>query len=88
MNRKPATNGRLRRTVDAFRELLVDNLYYSHGQAVQTASKHDAYMALCYSVRDYLIERWRKTTEAHYRANPIYRSRSPWLARKPPEPGT
>ena len=70
MNQKLTTNGRLGRTVEAFQALLLDNLYHSHGQAVQTASKHDAYMALSYSVRDYLIERWRRTTEAHYNANP------------------
>ena len=29
-------------------------------------------MALCYTVRDYLIDRWRKTTEAHYAANPKF----------------
>jgi starch phosphorylase len=66
------TTKRLGRTVEAFQQLLVDNLYHSHGQAIQSASKHDAYMALCYSVRDYLIHRWRKTTEAHYSANPKF----------------
>ncbi len=71
MNQKITTK-RLGRTVEAFQELLVDNLYHSHGQAIQSASKHDAYMALCYSVRDYLIDRWRKTTEAHYSANPKF----------------
>ena len=27
---------------------------------------------LCYTVRDYLIDRWRRTTEAHYAANPKF----------------
>jgi len=71
MNQKVTTK-RLGRTVEAFQELLVDNLYHSHGQAIQSASKHDAYMALCYSVRDHLIDRWRRTTEAHYSANPKF----------------
>jgi len=71
MNQKITTK-RLGRTVEAFQELLVDNLYHSHGQAIQSASKHDAYMALCYSVRDHLIDRWRRTTEAHYSANPKF----------------
>ena len=61
----PVTEADLRRS-------LVDNLYHSHGQAVQSASKHDAYMALSYAVRDYLIERWRKTNEACYDANPKF----------------
>jgi starch phosphorylase len=51
---------------------MVDNLYHTHGQAIQSASKHDAYMTLAYSVRDYLIDRWRRTTEAHYEANPKF----------------
>ena len=48
---------------------LFDNLYYAHGQAVQSASKHDLYVALSYAIRDYLIDRWRRTSQAHYRAN-------------------
>ncbi len=70
MNQATVLRERLERTVEAFQELLVDNLYHTHGQAIQTASKHDAYMALCYSVRDFLIERWRKTNKAYYEANP------------------
>jgi starch phosphorylase len=63
---------RTARTAADFRQQLVDNLYHVHGQAIPSASKHDAYMALCYTVRDYLIDRWRKTTEAHYAANPKF----------------
>ena len=55
---------RISRTVRGFQQRLVDNLYHTHGQAIQTASLHDAYMALRYTVRDQLIERWRGTTEA------------------------
>ena len=48
-----------------------DWIYFKpHGQAIQTASMHDAYVALCYSVRDYLIERARRTIETRYEANP------------------
>ena len=59
-------------TVEAFRQRLVDNLWHIHGQAIQTADKHDAYMTLCYTVRDHLIDRWRKTVEAQYAANPKF----------------
>ncbi|MHB0960615.1 MAG: glycogen/starch/alpha-glucan phosphorylase [Pirellulaceae bacterium] len=77
MNRKkkssPKTSAsRFPYTAEAFDRLAVDNLYHMHGQAVQSASHHDVYMALSYSVRNYLIERWRKTTEAHYAANPKF----------------
>ena len=61
---------RIEATVEAFRQRLVDNLWHIHGQAIQSADKHDAYMTLCYTVRDHLIERWRKTVEAQYAANP------------------
>lgn len=64
------SNTNMEATVDAFRQRLVDNLWHIQGQAVQSADKHDAYMTLCYTVRDHLIERWRKTVEAQFAANP------------------
>jgi len=66
------SDGRIARNLETFNELLIDNLYHSHGQAAQSASMHDAYMALSYTVRDYLIDRWRRTTEARYAANPKF----------------
>jgi hypothetical protein len=54
---KPLPSARISGTVRGFQQRLVDNLYHAHGQIVQTASPHDAYMALCYTVRDHLIER-------------------------------
>ena len=55
-----------------FAKSVIDHLYHTHGQAVQSASMHDVYMALSYTVRDKLIERWRKTTEARFAANPKF----------------
>jgi glycogen phosphorylase len=55
-----------------FEQLVIENLYHMHGQALQSASRHDAYMALAYTVRDFLIERWRKTNETYYRTNPKF----------------
>jgi starch phosphorylase len=72
MNRTPPTNGQLEWTVEAFHDLLAHNLYHVHGQALHTASKHDAYMVLCYAVRDYLVERARQAVQARYEANPKY----------------
>jgi starch phosphorylase len=66
------SDGRIARNLETFNELLIDNLYHSHGQAAQSASMHDAYMALSYTVRDYLIDRWRRTTKAQYAANPKF----------------
>lgn len=56
-------------TKDELQRRLLNNLYYAHGQAVHSASKHDLYMALSYAIRDYLIDRWRRTSQSHYRAN-------------------
>ena len=72
MTPNTSSSTRAVRTVSGFRQQLIDNLYHIHGQAIQSASTHDAYMALCYTVRDYLIDRWRRTTEAHYAANPKF----------------
>jgi starch phosphorylase len=60
------------RTVEEFKDLLIDSLYFAHGQALQTANPTDAYLALCYTVRDQLMERYRKTTQVHYRTNPKF----------------
>lgn len=69
---KKAPSKRVGKTVKAFVQRALDNLWYTHGQAVQSASQRDVYMALSYTVRDYLIERWQKTTQAHYDANPKF----------------
>ena len=62
------TNG----DINVFRERFENNLYYHIGQAVQTASLTDGYMALAYSVRDYLVDRWRKTVNTYYETNPKF----------------
>lgn len=63
-----ATNGAALSAAD-FQLTLIDNLYYTQGAAVASASNYDYYMALSETVRRKLLERWRATTEAHYAAN-------------------
>jgi starch phosphorylase len=63
---------RTARTVKDFKEALADNLYYTRGQAAYTASLYDIYVALAYTVRDYLMERWHKTVNAYYQARPKF----------------
>ena len=63
---------RTAKTVEEFKDLLIDNLYFTHGQALQTSTPTDAYLALCYTVRDHLMERYRTTSQADYRANPKF----------------
>ena len=59
-------------TVESLRQAVADHLYRSLGKAVQSASNHDLYMALSLAVRDQLIDRWRRTTDEHYAANPKF----------------
>jgi starch phosphorylase len=66
------TSVRTKRTPQGFGQALRENLYYSRGSAIQSASTYDVYAALALTVRDHLAERWVKTTEAHYEANPKF----------------
>jgi starch phosphorylase len=59
-------------SVEDFKKALEDNLYYTRGTAIQSASPSDIYTALVYTVRDHLIDNWRETTQAHYHANPKF----------------
>jgi starch phosphorylase len=59
-------------SVAAFRTALYDHLYYSVGSTPQSASLYDAYYTLALTVRDRLMERWRRTVEAQYEANPKF----------------
>ena len=72
MNSHQQTNTRTGRTVQAFKKALADNLYYTRGSSIQTASAGDAYAALAYTVRDYLMDRFRETANAHYENNPKF----------------
>ncbi|MEJ5246775.1 glycogen/starch/alpha-glucan phosphorylase [Caldilinea sp.] len=57
---------------EELRRAVMQRLYNSVGKAIQSATKHDLYCALSLAIRDLLTERWRKTTEAHYEANPKF----------------
>ncbi|MBN1886355.1 MAG: glycogen/starch/alpha-glucan phosphorylase [Thermoflexales bacterium] len=59
-------------TVEAFKRAMADHLYYTRGQAAYTASLNDVYMALAYTVRDYLMGRWQKTVDAYFEAGPKF----------------
>jgi starch phosphorylase len=72
MSDKPGSNSRTGRTLEAFTKAITDNLYFTRGQALHGATQIDVYMALSYTIRDHLIERWRKTTDAYYESNPKF----------------
>ena len=64
------TADRTGRTPEAFRQNIVNNLYYSRGANVQSASAYDIYMALSRTVRNHLVERFRSTVDMRYAVNP------------------
>ena len=72
MSDKPGSNKRTGRSVEEFTKAITDNLYYTRGQALHGATHNDVYMALSYTIRDHLIERWRKTTDAYFESNPKF----------------
>lgn len=59
-------------TVEAFKQALADNLYYTRGQAAPTATLEDVYAALAYTVRDYLVDRWQRTVAAYSQNRPKF----------------
>jgi glycogen phosphorylase len=56
----------------AFEELVIRHLYHTRGSPLQSASPQDVYVALAHAVRDHLVDRWRRTTEVQYAANPKF----------------
>lgn len=65
-------NTRTGMSVVAFRQALEDNLYYLRGSAPYSASPYDFYHALAHTVRDHLIDRWRKTIQTQFGTNPKF----------------
>ena len=51
---------------------LLENLYFHQGTTLESASAHDAYQALAFTVRDRLVDRRVRTAAAHYEANPRF----------------
>ncbi|HXV80426.1 MAG TPA: glycogen/starch/alpha-glucan phosphorylase [Candidatus Binatia bacterium] len=49
---------------DAIAEALIDNLHYVQAKLPQHATRNDWYMALAYTVRDRMLDRYVKTLEA------------------------
>ncbi|MEA5536621.1 glycogen/starch/alpha-glucan phosphorylase [Crocosphaera sp. XPORK-15E] len=49
--------------ISTLRRALLDNLLYIQGKFPEIASKNDFYMALAYTVRDRLLQRWLNTIQ-------------------------
>ena len=55
--------------VKTLRRALADNLFYLQGKFPAIASKNDYYMALAYTVRDRLLQRWLATVQTCVKTN-------------------
>jgi glycogen phosphorylase len=53
--------------VEAWKRVFRGNLFSVLGRFPATATLNDKYLALAYSVRDRLLERWARTSETYYR---------------------
>src|SRR5574338_1725655 len=67
-----AGSGRGELTTERFKRDLVDNLYYGLGQGAYTAGKLDLYNALALTVRDLLVDGFRKTVDAYVEQQPKF----------------
>jgi glycogen phosphorylase len=54
-------------SVATLKRALADNLFYVQGKFREIATKNDLYMALAYTVRDRLLQRWINTIETYLR---------------------
>ncbi|MGK7910666.1 MAG: glycogen/starch/alpha-glucan phosphorylase [Synechococcus sp.] len=50
-------------SVETLRRAIADNLYYIQGKSPEFATPNDYYMALAYTVRDRLLQRWLSTVK-------------------------
>ena len=58
-------NDRTGLSKDAFKRAFLDNLFYVQGKFPALATRNDYYMALAYTVRDRLLQRWVSTAAAY-----------------------
>jgi glycogen phosphorylase len=52
---------------EAFQRAFIDNLFYMQGKFPRLATRKDYYLALAYTVRDRLLQRWVSTAAAYTR---------------------
>jgi starch phosphorylase len=54
--------------VQTLRRAMLDNLLYIQGKFPEVATTNDFYMALAYTVRDRLLQRWLNSTQTHMKS--------------------
>lgn len=52
-------------SIETLRRAIADNLFYIQGKFPGIATKNDYYMALAYTVRDRLLQRWQSTVQTY-----------------------
>ncbi|HSV57712.1 MAG TPA: glycogen/starch/alpha-glucan phosphorylase, partial [Variovorax sp.] len=65
---QPPETTRTSLSVEALRQAVVDNLACLQARFPAIATPHDWYMALAYSVRDRMLDRWVRTAQSHARS--------------------
>ncbi|NET06914.1 MAG: glycogen/starch/alpha-glucan phosphorylase [Symploca sp. SIO2B6] len=55
--------------IETLRRAIADNLFYIQGKFPAIATKNDYYMALAYTVRDRLLQRWQSTMQIYLKQN-------------------
>ncbi len=53
------------KSVEAIKRAFQDNLFYLQGRFPDVATSHDHYMALAYTVRDRMLQRWIRTAQTY-----------------------
>ncbi|MGK7905837.1 MAG: glycogen/starch/alpha-glucan phosphorylase [Synechococcus sp.] len=56
-------------SVETLRRAMADNLYYIQGKLPEIATLNDFYMALAYTVRDRLLQRWLGTVRTYIKTD-------------------
>jgi starch phosphorylase len=54
-------------SVETLRRAIADNLFYLQGKYPGISTLYDCYMALAYTIRDRLLQRWLNTTQTYLR---------------------
>ena len=70
LSASPESRARTGLDADAIAQGLLENLYYLQAKLPRHATRHDWYMALAYTVRDRLLDRYLSTLEALGGATP------------------
>jgi starch phosphorylase len=65
----PSTNPFKGTDVDSLKNSFVNHLEYSLAKDEFSATQHDLFKALAFTVRDRLVERWIETQQAYYRTS-------------------